>query len=113
MSNNNTMLSKLKEVVGEDHVIHDPDKLKDYALDGKVPRAVVSPGTIEEASKTVAYANEQRLGVIPRGNGSKMGIGGIPEKADLVLSTRTWIHLSRIRPRWGALWPPIPAGPGD
>jgi glycolate oxidase FAD binding subunit len=88
MSNNNTMLSKLKEVVGEDHVIHDPDKLKDYALDGKVPRAVVSPGTIEEASKTVAYANEQRLGVIPRGNGSKMGIGGIPEKADLVLSTR-------------------------
>jgi FAD/FMN-containing dehydrogenase len=82
------MLSKLKEVVGEGDVSHDPDKLKDYALDGKVPRALVSPGTIHETSEAVAYANEQRLAVVPRGNGSKMGIGGIPKRVDLILCTR-------------------------
>ena len=87
MSNPNKLISKLQGIVGEAHVIHDSDKLKAFAVDGKVPRAIVSPGTMEEASGIVSFANDQQLAVIPRGNGTKMGIGGIPKKADLVLST--------------------------
>ncbi|MCK5554251.1 MAG: FAD-binding oxidoreductase [Deltaproteobacteria bacterium] len=96
MSTPDKLISKLKGIVGEAHVIHDADKLKDYAFDGKVPKANVSPGTIDEASEIVAYANEYRLAIIPRGNGTKMGIGGIPKKADLVLSTG---RLNRITDR--------------
>ncbi|NIS62456.1 MAG: FAD-binding protein [Proteobacteria bacterium] len=87
MSSPDKLISKLQGIVGSAHVIHDSDQLKAFAVDGKVPRAVVSPGSVEEASALLAYANDQHLAVIPRGNGTKMGIGGIPKKVDLVLST--------------------------
>ena len=81
------MVSPLKEIVGEDHVIQDPDKLKAYTMDGKKPKVIVSPRTIDEVSKIVAHANQQHLFIIPRGNGTKMGMGGIPKKIDIILST--------------------------
>jgi glycolate oxidase FAD binding subunit len=81
------LFSKLKEIVGETYVIQDPDKLKAYAIDGKKPKVVVSPGTIDEVSKVVAHANQQHLTLIPRGNGTKMGMGGIPKKMDIILLT--------------------------
>ncbi len=87
------LFSKLKEIIGEAYLIQDPDKLKAYAIDGKKPKLVVSPGTIKEVSKVVAYANQQHLTIIPRGNGTKMEMGGIPKKVDIVLSTS---RLNRI-----------------
>ena len=83
-------------MVGEVYVIQDPDKLKTYAIDGKKPKVVVTPGTIDEVSKVVAYANQQHLAIIPKGNGSKMNMGGIPKKMDIVLSTS---RLNRITDR--------------
>jgi glycolate oxidase FAD binding subunit len=87
------LFSKLKEIVGEAHVIQEPDKLKAYAIDGKKPKAIVSPGTMEEVSKIVGFANQGHLTIVPRGNGTKMGMGGVPKKIDIVLST---IRLNRI-----------------
>ncbi len=87
MPKNDNLFSKLKEIVGEAYVVQDPVKLKAFALDGKKPKIVVSPGTIHEVSKIVAYANQQHLTIIPRGNGTKMEMGRIPKKMDIVLST--------------------------
>ncbi len=80
-------LSRFKDIVGETQVIRDPDKLKPYALDGKKPKVIVFPQTIDQVSKVVAYANQEHLAIIPRGNGTKIGMGGIPKKVDLILST--------------------------
>jgi glycolate oxidase FAD binding subunit len=85
------MVSPLREIVGEAHVIQDPEKLKAYAIDGKKPKVVISPRTIDEVSKVVAHANQQHLSIIPRGNGTKMGMGGIPKKIDIILST-SWLN---------------------
>jgi glycolate oxidase FAD binding subunit len=79
-------IPRLKEIVGEAHLIQDSDQLKAYAIDGKKPKAVVSPGTIEEVSKILAFANEHVLSILPMGNGTKKEMGGIPEKVDVVLS---------------------------
>lgn len=87
------LFSKLKEIVGEAHVIQDLDKVKANAIDGKKPKVVVFPGSIEEVSKVISYAHQQHLTVIPRGNGTKMGMGGIPKKVDITLSTH---RLNRI-----------------
>jgi glycolate oxidase FAD binding subunit len=87
MPKNDNLFSKLKEIVGEAYVVQDPDKLKAYALDGKKPKIVVSPGTIDEVSKVVAYANQQHLTIVPRGNGTKMEMGRIPKKMEIILST--------------------------
>ncbi len=83
----NKLFSRLKEIVGEAHLIKNPDQLKAYSLDGKRPKIVVFPGTIDEVSKTVAFAHQERVTIIPRGNGTKLEIGGIPKKADIILST--------------------------
>jgi glycolate oxidase FAD binding subunit len=84
---------KLREIAGESHINDDPDKLKAYSVDGKKPKIIVSPGTIDEVSKVVAYANQQRLTIIPRGNGTKMALGGIPKTLDVVLSL---LNLNRV-----------------
>jgi glycolate oxidase FAD binding subunit len=88
MSNNDKLALKLREIVGEANVIEDPEKLKSLAVEGVIPRVLVSPGTIDETSKVVAYACAEKLAVIPIGNGTKMGLGGIPKQADILLSTR-------------------------
>jgi len=87
MPRTDKLFSKLKEIVGETYVIQDPDKLKAYAIDGKKPKVVVSPRTIDEVSKIVSYANQQHLTIIPRGSGTKMEMGGIPKKIDIILLT--------------------------
>ncbi len=87
MPETDQFVSTLQEIVGEANIIRNPDRLKAYEWDGMAPGIVVSPGKIEEVSKVVAYANEHHLGVIARGNGTKIGIGGIPKKTDIVLLT--------------------------
>ncbi len=93
MVKKDNMVSKLKEIVGKDNVIKDPDQLKAFAVDGKKPKIVVAPGTMDEVSKVVAYANEASLTILPMGNGTKVGMGTVPEKVDLLLST---LRLNRI-----------------
>jgi glycolate oxidase FAD binding subunit len=88
MSNNEKLVSKLKEIVGEANVTEDPEKLKALAVDGLIPKVWVAPGTIEETSKVVAYACAEKLAVIPMGSGTKMTLGGIPKKFDILLSTK-------------------------
>jgi glycolate oxidase FAD binding subunit len=88
MSNNDKLASKLKEIVGEANVTEDPEKLKALAVDGVTPRVLVAPGTIEETSKVVAYAFAEKLAVVPMGSGTKMSLGGIPKKLDILLSTK-------------------------
>ena len=93
MSNSNQLASDMKEMVGEANMIQDPDRIKAYAVDGMTPRTVVSPGTVEEVSKLLAYANSEKLAVVPRGNGTKMAQGGVPRKIDVVLSL---LRINRI-----------------
>jgi len=93
MTNTAQIVSKLNEIVGETNIIQDPHILKAYALDGKRPKMIVSPGTMDEVSKIVSFANQQHLGIIPMGNGTKIGVGGIPKKLDIIVSTS---RLNRI-----------------
>jgi glycolate oxidase FAD binding subunit len=74
-------------------VIADPGRLKEYAIDGRTPKAVVFPGTEEEISAVVKYANASKRAVVPRGNGGMMACGGIPRGLDIVLST---LRLDRV-----------------
>ncbi len=87
-SDSDRMLSALKGIVGESGVVGDPDRLREYAVDGRVPKAVVHPGTEEEISGVVKYANAEKRTIVPRGGGVMMACGGIPRKLDIVLSLR-------------------------
>lgn len=93
MSSANPLVSALREMVGDANVIQEPDRVKAYAVDGLTPKVVVSPGSVEEISKLLAYAGSEKLAVVPRGNGTKMAAGEIPQKLDVVLSM---LRLDRI-----------------
>lgn len=87
MTNADKVISTLEQIVGKSNVIRDPEGLRAHALDGKAPRAVVFPGTIEEVSRILAFASHEKLAVLPKGNGTKMGLGAPPKGVDIVLAT--------------------------
>ncbi len=87
MPKTDKLFSRLKEIVGEANILHDSDKLKAASVDGKRPKVIVFPETIDQVSRIVAYASQERLAIMPRGSGTKMGMGGVSKKMDIVLST--------------------------
>ncbi len=93
MHNTKNLYSRLKEVVGDSNLVIDLDQLKMNSVDGKRPKAIVFPSSIDEVSKIVSYANDNHFAIIPKGSGTKIGTGEIPKKVDIILSTN---RLSRI-----------------
>jgi len=63
------------------------------AIDGVVPRFVVEPGSVEEASEVMRLASGHGLRVAPRGSGTEMGLGNPPVAVDLVVST---VRMNRL-----------------
>ena len=78
------LVQRLSDLVGPAHVVAGPGA-SPYAVDGKAPQVVVSPGSVEEVSAVMAFASAEGVKVVPWGSGTKMALGGIPERVDLVL----------------------------
>ena len=86
MPKKDQVVSALQKIVGKAGVIQAPKKLKDCAVDGLVPKAIVCPKNEKEIAKVLIFANANKMSVVPRGSGTKMAAGGVPRKVDLVLS---------------------------
>ena len=56
-----------------------------YDVDGLTPQAVVRPGDRLQVAEVLRWASAERVSVLPRGGGTKMGLGNVPRRADLVL----------------------------
>ena len=57
------------------------------AIDEVVPRLIVEPPDAERIAATLAWAGREKLRVVVRGGGTKLGWGPPPEAVDLILST--------------------------
>jgi glycolate oxidase FAD binding subunit len=60
-------------------------RLGDYALDGIEPRAALRPGDRKATSEIMRWASSQRHSVFPRGGGTQLVLGNVPEEVGLVL----------------------------
>src|SRR5438105_2441427 len=69
------------------------DTLRNYTVDGLLPRLVVTPTTVEEAAHIVALTAQHGLSLLPRGGGSRMSVGGLPERIDVLLETNKLTQL--------------------
>ena len=87
MPNPNLPRKELIQIVGEKGLLHD-NQLDDYCVDGFTPKAVALPTSVQQIQKILAFAADREFSVIPAGSGTKLGIGNLPHKVDLVLSTR-------------------------
>ena len=80
------MYDKLKGIVGESGILSEKQVVA-YTFDGYVPKAVVLPTSVQEMQEVLQFAVAQGLSVMPAGAGTKLGIGNLPQKVDVVLAT--------------------------
>jgi glycolate oxidase len=90
---NREILERLKQILGEQFVITDEEKMEPYSHDevaeseyAHMPEVVVKPHTAEEIALIVRLANEMRIPVTPRGAGSGLSGGAVPLYGGILLS---------------------------
>jgi len=75
-----TFLAGVQEHMPSLQITHEPDALRDYTIDGILPRLVVTPDNKEQAAQITALVSQHSLTLLARGGGSRMNLGGIPEE---------------------------------
>ena len=78
------LAARLAGIVGQEHVLAQ-ERCAQYAVDGKAPTAAAFPATVEEISEVMRLASSERLSVVPWGSGTKISLGGIPDRVDLLV----------------------------
>jgi glycolate oxidase len=85
------IIAKLREIVGDENVIVDPDKVEPYGADAVKekfpPEAVVFPETAEQISAILKLANEKLFPVTARGGGVGYTGGAVPIDGGIVIGT--------------------------
>jgi len=97
------IIEELKGIVGKGNVIVDSEKLNAYSHDetdaneyGHSPEAAVLPASTEEVAAVVKLANRELVPVTPRGAGSGLSGGAIPEYGGIVLSLEKMNRLIEV-----------------
>ena len=85
------VLERLREIVGAEHVLVDPEKVEPYAQDAVKekfpPEAVLLPRSAEEIAGILRLANEARFPVTARGGGVGYTGGAVPVEGGVVIGT--------------------------
>ncbi len=89
---NSSIKSRLKEIVGPDHIFTEKEDMLTYSydaavLDPKMPGAAVMPGNTDELGSIVGLCHENRIPITVRGSGTNLSGGTIPETSGIVLLT--------------------------
>ena len=84
------IIAGLRQFVGGEGVITDPHELTPYETDGftayrSVPLAVVLPETTAQVSDILAFCSREGVPVVPRGAGTSLAGGAIPQEDAVVL----------------------------
>ncbi len=85
-------LLQFNKILGEANVLADEDNLQHYGHDETeellfLPEVVIKPRTAAEISAILIICNEARIPVTPRGAGTGLSGGALPDKGGVLLST--------------------------
>lgn len=87
---NETILSELRAVTGEENLLTSPEACVCYSFDGTfqeaLPDAIASPRTTDQVSGILKICNRERVAVITRGMGSGLAAATVPFGGGLVLN---------------------------
>jgi len=82
-------MRELIEIVGEENFTDTLEELIPYSYDASVnvqrPNSVVWPESTEQVGRIVAFANEQRIPVVPRGAGTSLSGGVIAINGGIII----------------------------
>jgi glycolate oxidase FAD binding subunit len=93
-----SLARELAAIVGEEHVREDAAALAGLAVEEVAPAVAVAPGSAEEVAAVLRFASGHELTVVPAGGFARQGIGGVPERVDVVLETRRLTKLEHYDP---------------
>jgi glycolate oxidase len=86
-----SVLARLREIVGGEHVLVEPSRVEPYAQDAVKekfpPEAVVFPRTADEIAAILRLANEALFPVTARGGGVGYTGGAVPVEGGIVIGT--------------------------
>ena len=85
----NDIVTDLKKIIKTENILYNNDEIKPFETDGltaykQKPLIVVFPENTKEVSELLAYCNEHRIKVVPRGAGTGLSGGALP-MADSIL----------------------------
>ena len=85
------LIARLKDAIGAGYVLYRPEELMLYeydgsALDQSAPDLVVVPATTEEVAAVVRLAHAAGVALVPRGAGTGLAGGSVPDQGGIVLS---------------------------
>lgn len=98
------IISKLKQIVGEQNVFSDNEILSHYSHDETealvfMPEVVIKPRKAEEISQVLFLANEHLIPVTPRGAGTGLSGGALPIHSGIILSMERFNEILEIDER--------------
>jgi glycolate oxidase len=100
----NSIISKLKEIVGKNNVLTEKIDLVTYSYDAtadvpnQMPDVVVMPTSTGDVMKIVNIARENKIPIYPRGAGTNLSGGAIPLKKGIVLSFQKMNKIIEVDP---------------
>ena len=85
-------LDSFREIAGKEYVFVDEESLNHYAHDETeklhyLPDVVIKPRTAEEISKILTLCNKHKIPVTPRGAGTGLSGGALPNLGGVLIST--------------------------
>ncbi|GHO95924.1 glycolate oxidase [Reticulibacter mediterranei] len=88
-----TLANELQQQMPHVEIVADAEILRNYAVDGILPRLIVTPTTVTEATRVIELTQQHHLTLLPRGGGSRTNLGGLAEQIDVMLITTRLTHL--------------------
>ena len=84
-----SITARLETLLGASRIITVEEELREYAVDGVVPSAIVRPTSPEEVVELVRFAAADRLSCIASGSRSKLDFGMPPARYDIAMDMRS------------------------
>ncbi|ANI89463.1 dehydrogenase [Arachidicoccus ginsenosidimutans] len=98
------LIQQFKSIIGDNYVFADEETLQHYSHDeteklSYLPSVVLKPKTTEEISAILKICNEQKIPVTPRGAGTGLSGGALPNLGGVLLSTERLNQILEIDER--------------
>src|SRR5207302_721683 len=95
------LIEELREIVGDENVLSEPEELLVYECDGlpqhkHPPRAVVFPNSTEETSEVLEVLSDEGVSFAPRGAGTGLSGGALAINRGVVIELARMRKLLRI-----------------
>src|SRR5438045_8708090 len=97
------LIDELRDIVGDENVLSEPDELLVYECDGlpqhkHLPRAVVFPNSTHETSEGLSLLSDEGVSFPPRGAGTGLSGGALAVARGLVRALARLRTLLRSAP---------------